>query len=119
MVKDRLKRGKTKDKRYLNATDATTPDAVGTDGNARRIKVAHSRVRIYYIKEVPDDKKTSSDGFRGKRRKLFFCAFFIVGVTLGVTLGVTKRGHKIREYPPLSSIFLIVTAAFCTLNTPQ
>lgn len=64
-------------------------------------------------------KTTSADGFRGKRRNPFFCAFFIVGVTLAVTVGVTKHGNKIREYTPLSSIFLIVTAPFCTLSTPQ
>ena len=119
MIKNRLKRDKTRDKRHLNATNAATPDAAGTDGNAGRIKVAHSRVRIYYIRRYPMRKTTSADGFRGKRRKPFFCAFFIVGVTLGVTLGVTKLGRKIREYTPLSSIFLIVTAPFCTLNTPQ
>ena len=48
MAKHRLKRDKTRDKRHLNATNAATPDAAGTDGNAGRIKVAHSRVRIYY-----------------------------------------------------------------------
>lgn len=49
MIKHRLKRGKIKDKRHLNATDTATPDAAGTDGNAGRIKVVHSRVRIYYV----------------------------------------------------------------------
>ncbi len=75
MIKHRLKRGKTKDKRHLNATNAATPDAAGTDGNAGRIKVELSRVRIYYIRRYPMRKTTSADGFRGKRRKPFFVHF--------------------------------------------
>lgn len=76
MIKHRLKRGKIKDKRHLNATDTATPDATGTEGTAGRIKVAHSRVRIYYIRRYLMRKTTSADGFRGKRRKPFFLCVF-------------------------------------------
>jgi hypothetical protein len=75
MIKHRLKRGKTKDKRHLNATDTATPDATGTEGTAGRIKVAHSRVRIYYIRRYQMTKRPPQTVSEERDGSRFFVRF--------------------------------------------
>ena len=59
----------------MNATNAATPDAAGSDSNAGRIKVAHSRVRIYYIRGFQMTKRPPQTVFEERDGSRFFVRF--------------------------------------------